>query len=523
MTYSSETGGDSLTFNGLTSGGMSILQPVVSAAAITLSSVGGTANLVVQPFSVMANVVAGQDLTVSYQVDNESSVAATGGWTDSVYLSAQPTLSASSVLLGRVDVSGGVSANGQYSRTLTEPVPGLAPDNYYVIVLADSRGLVPEANRATAELASTNPVQVTIPTLAVGTPVSGTIASGQDVYYQVTLAAGQDVAITAGLGALLGGELYVGYQFVPTSSSYTAASTSPTQMTQQVVIPDTQAGTYDILVHGDTGSAAGAALTLSASILPLEVTGASPSQAGNSGTTTLTIQGAEFTAGTKVSLVPHGGGAPISASLVSLQSSTTLFAQFNLAGAAAGGYDIVVTSGTQNATEPSGLTVTSNAQPGHIAASLSVPSISRPGRIAYLTLTYSNDGSADAPAPLFAVAVTSGNAVIGTPGETSFSGSSVQLLGIATTGPAGTLPPGYRGTIQIPYESTTLQAGAAIDFSLQTITGDSTPINWSALESTLQPSYIPSLAWPAVFANLTAGFGSTTASYVAASIPRPPT
>ena len=56
--------------------------------------------------------------------------------------------------------------------------------------------------------------------------------------------------------------------------------------------------------------------------------------------------------------------------------------------------------------------------------------------------------------------------------------------------------------------------GASINFSLQVLTGDSTPMNWSSLESSLQPSYIPAAAWPAVFANLTASFGSTTESYL---------
>jgi len=107
---------------------------------------------------------------------------------------------------------------------------------------------------------------------------------------------------------------------------------------------------------------------------------------------------------------------------VTFQGSTTLFAQFNLAGAAPGSYDLVVTDGAQKATEPSAFTVTSNASPGHIAYNLSVPSISRPGRIAYLTLTYSNDGGSNALAPLFVVSVTSGNATIGLPGETSFWG-----------------------------------------------------------------------------------------------------
>ena len=117
-------------------------------------------------------------------------------------------------------------------------------------------------------------------------------------------------------------------------------------------------------------------------------------------------------------------------------------------------------------------------------------------------------------APLFVVSVTSNNATIGLPGQTSFNGSSVQILGTENTGPAGTLPPGFQGTIQIPYESTTLTQGASINFSLQVLTGDTTPMNWSSLESSLQPSYIPNAAWPAVFANLTASFGSTTESYL---------
>ncbi len=472
------------------------------------------ANLVVQPFSVAANAVAGQNLTVTYEVDNESSNGFTGTWTDSVYLSTQTTLNANSVLLGRVQQDG-VAANGQYSQTVTAPVPGLLPDDYYVVVLADSQGLVPELNRTSTELASTIPVQITVPPLTVGSPISGTIASSQSLYYQVTLSAGQDVAISAGFNALQGGELYVSYQSIPSTSANLTSSTSPTQTTQQVVIPDTQAGDYYVLLTGDAGSGSGEPFTLSATALPLQISSVGPSQAGNSGTTTLTIQGAEFTAGTTVSLVPRGGGTAIAASDVMFQSSTTLFAQFNLAGAAAGAYDVDVTSGGQEATDPSAFTVTSSTTPGQITYNLSVPSISRPGRIAYLTLTYANDGGSDAPAPLFVVAVTSGNATIGLPGQTNFSGSSVQILGIENTGPAGTLPPGFQGTLEIPYESTTLTQGAEINFSLQVLTGDSTPMNWSSLESSLQPSYIPNAAWPAVFANLTAEFGTTTASYLA--------
>ncbi len=515
-TFASETGGSSLAFAGLGSGAYSYIQPAVNATAIDLATTMSAADLSIEPFSVAANGTVGQSITIDYQVQNLSANAASGDWYDSFFLSTTTSLNVNALSIGNVEHSGGVTAQGSYTGTITATLPGVAPGQYYVIGEIDSKGLVPDVDRANDVAASSNPINVAIPSATLGESVSGTIDNGQDAFYQITVPAGQDLAIDASFAALQGGELYVGYQSVPTTSTYLASSTSATQITQQVVIPETQAGVYDILLHGDTGSTGGKPFTLSTVSLPLQVSDVSPMAAGNAGTTTLTIQGAEFTASAAVSLVPHAGGKPIAATQVTFQGSTTVFARFNLAGAEAGGYDVVVTDGAQKATEPSAFTVTSNASPGQISYNLSVPLVSRPGRIAYLTLTYSNDGGSNALAPLFVVSVTSDNATIGLPGETSFVGSSIQVLGIESTGPAGTLPPGYQGTLLIPYESTTLVTGASIKFSLQVMTGDGTPMNWSSLESTLQPSYMSSAAWSAVFANLTASFGPTTDTYLAA-------
>ena len=92
--------------------------------------------------------------------------------------------------------------------------------------------------------------------------------------------AGDDLAITAAFAALQGGELYVGYQSVPTSSAYLASSTSPTQTTQQVVIPDTQAGTYYVLLQGDTGSTGGQPFTLTTAVAAAPGHGRQPGPGG---------------------------------------------------------------------------------------------------------------------------------------------------------------------------------------------------------------------------------------------------
>ena len=167
-----------------------------------------------------------------------------------------------------------------------------------MIAEIDSKGLVPDVNRANNVAASSNPINVALPSAPLGQTVSGTIANGQDVYYQITVPAGQDLAINASFAALQGGELYVGYQSVPTIEHvpgfFDLANTDHT------------AGRHsrhpgrDVL-HPAPGrhrlDRRPAVHAVRPQSLPLQVTGVSPAQAGNSGTTTLTIQGAEFTAG----------------------------------------------------------------------------------------------------------------------------------------------------------------------------------------------------------------------------------
>ncbi len=101
IAYASQTGGSSLSFAGVNSGALAVLEPHIGTTGITLSTVTAPSNLVAQPFTVAANAVVGQGLAVTYQVDNESVNSASGTWTDSVYFSTQPTLNSSSVLLGR--------------------------------------------------------------------------------------------------------------------------------------------------------------------------------------------------------------------------------------------------------------------------------------------------------------------------------------------------------------------------------------------------------------------------------------
>ncbi len=147
-----------------------------------------------------------------------------------------------------------------------------------------------------------------------------------------------------------------------------------------------------------------------------------------------------------------------------------------------------------------------------IALNLEVPPTSSYGVDNSLVIQYSNTGTTAVAAPL--LVVSADNANLWLPTDPAVSGSSLQVLATGPTGPAGTLAPGASGSIVVDYTSTSSSA-SNIHFSVGQLTPGQT-INWSALQSSMQPSYIPSSAWNAVFANFMANVGNTTDSYQAA-------
>src|SRR5262249_2660627 len=132
----------------------------------------------------------GQNLTVNYTVTNQGTVPATGTWVDSVYLSADGTLRPDSLRIGRVTHTGDVAGLASYNGTLTVPVPGVQDGAYRILVVADSGLQVPDVDRSNAIMAAAPPFSVRAPLLTIGTPVTGTIADGQDLYYRLNVPPG---------------------------------------------------------------------------------------------------------------------------------------------------------------------------------------------------------------------------------------------------------------------------------------------------------------------------------------------
>src|SRR5262249_10843810 len=168
----------------------------------------------------------------------------------SLYLSTDGVLDPSDVLLGRFEHHGGVAGNSSYTETLTAIVPALAEGNYRVIVLADSRQLVLQSNRANDVGASAGMTALSVPILALGAPFSGTIANGQDLYFRLDVPVGRDVELAANFATAPAAELVERYASLPDRSTYDQAAPNLFDLHPQILLASAQAGRYYVLLHG---------------------------------------------------------------------------------------------------------------------------------------------------------------------------------------------------------------------------------------------------------------------------------
>jgi hypothetical protein len=470
------------------------------------------ADLVAGTVTVPASAVAGQTITVSYQVTNNGSLPANGSWTDALYLSPTPAWSVSDPLLGRVPQTQDLAAGAGYTGTLTAIVPGVAPGAYYVLLRTNILNTFPEPNLADNLSASAAQVAIDAPALTLGTPTAGTLSTGQAAYYKVVVAAGQTLQVAlAGQTATAANELYVSYGTMPTRSQYGYRFNHPSAANQQITVPNTQAGAYYVLVYGGNVPAGPENDTVTAALVPFSVQAVTPRQVGT-GPVTLQIGGAAFAFDTTFQL-RGAGGAVINATRTLLGDSSTVFATFDLTGRATGSYDVwAIQSGGASTHLASAVQVVPVTPANRVQVQLIVPNGVLVGRPGTITVTYDNPGNTDLPAPL--LLLSGQNALFQKPGQTTYEAASLQVFGYNPTGPFGTLPPGFQGSISLLYKPVTVGAGVASNFTLQTLADPAEPFDWGAVAANDVPLNTSAEQWAGFVGTAAAVMGSTWGSVV---------
>ena len=144
-----------------------------------------------------------------------------------------------------------------------------------------------------------------------------------------------------------------------------------------------------------------------------------------------------------------------------------------------------------------------------IEVSISSPSSILPNSADEVTVTYRNVGDTDVPAPLLSLKVE--NALLKVAGESDFTESQVQFLGVNKQGVAGVLPPGESNRFTVQFQPSS-SGNAPINFSVSTV-DDATVIDWESLRDRSRPDYIPDDAWQRIYDNFLTEVGTTASDY----------
>nr|MCU0871095.1 dockerin type I domain-containing protein [Pirellulaceae bacterium] len=219
---------------------------------------------------------------------------------------------------------------------------------------------------------------------------------------------------------------------------------------------------------------------------------------------TLTLEGGKLTDGLSYQVV--GPDAVVHQAInISAVNSSLVYATFDLSGLPIGAYDVQAVSPGATATFSGALAVAADpARP--VESAVSGPAFFRPHRVVRLTVDYVNPGGADAVAPL--LFLESDNGQFRLPGQTAWMPDAFQIVGINHSGPAGVLPPGYRGTIAVEFLPKTFGSGVTSRFQVS-LADPAEQVDWAGLKDLVHPRFQPADSWDVIYQSFLAKVGTT--------------
>ena len=502
----------------LTATGSNASSYAAALAAQTVEVVGtivASPEVVVSGIAAPAAAQAGEQVPITWILTNQGSATAVGPWTDAVYL-ASDAAGDNLIPLGTALFSGTIAPSQSVTVQDTVILPGSLAGNEWLVVRTDVGNQLNEPLGAAAKQAvASGPTDIlATPTLAVGTPVSGTLAAGQTGFYQIALAAGENVDLTAISNQVTAANAFtVGYGAIATNGQAITMLGTQGVADPLAILTATSAGTYYIAL-ADNSISGGETYSLSATAVPFSISHITPNSGSNLGSVTLTINGAEFNANQQVEVVAPDGTVR-DATSVDWVNGSQLWATFNLQGLAVGTYSVEIGNGTLSAALPDAFQVT-NGPTGQASVSLVVQAPTLAGGTGTVTVDYANNGQTDVTAPVLDLTAT--QALLDAGGVVGSSGNIV-FLGTNPSGPAGVLQPGVQGSVSFTYIPADPTGTLAPSFSVGTLlptdsTNGQTAWNgiWSSLESALQPPTVDATDWNNVWTDFVGLVGTTTAS-----------
>jgi uncharacterized repeat protein (TIGR02543 family) len=378
---------------------------------------------------------AGDSLPLSWMAASVGLAPFSGSWRDRIVLVDES--GSRSVDLGTVVSSGAMAPGTTNAFSAGVRLPAEAEGTWRVALhLNSARDVWEGSNGTNNSIVSASTLTVSIPATAPAAGVSGTASAGAPGFAKI--AAGGE-ALLVRVSAPAGTVVYLGSDYLPSASGYTARAVAGADGTAVLAVPAGTDAAY-LLVE----SATGASVAFSASFESgsLAVTRVSSPTLPYSGTATLGVTGAAFESGCTAALVRGGTVAADAVAKTAVLSTTTLALSLDCGKLAQGAsYDLRVTAADgRTATLRNAVTVATVPPKAVLKASLDVPATVRRGRTVTVWVDYENTGNIEMPAPVFEIVSQGQVFQVGGAVYTN----SVKVMGLSKEAPVGALRPGEK-------------------------------------------------------------------------------
>ena len=346
-------------------------------------------------FPTSANI--GEDVEVSWTLQNVGFNPAQGNIKEAVYLSTDSVWSSDDIMLGSMTYTVNLASGGQAQRSATLTLQGVPTGDYYVVVRTNILNALNENTYTNNKAVSLMTMHVDYPSLYIGQEEQRELGSGQSAYYKLEVGPEYEnqtlsCKLTTAAPNISNG-LYIAYSSAPTASNFNFSATLPYVQEQEILIPSLEQGTYYIMVTGQTSDNSTQNVTILASIINFEILSVDANSGANTGSVTTQIIGAKFDTIMDFRLANSNGYLP--AEKVFFHNSTESFVTFNLRDQETGVYDVVAELPGGIITIKDQAFVIEEGLPAELLSNIIAPASVRNGNTFTVTIEYGNIGSTD--------------------------------------------------------------------------------------------------------------------------------
>lgn len=436
-----------------------------TTAAIVNSS-ATPAELAITRLSAPSSITAGESVTITYTVQNNSDNDAEGLLRDVIYMSKDNKLDASDEMIGVVTGDVCIEAGNSIEREVTGRITNMVEGSYYIIVKTNSTHSIAESDYDNNSRVCDAATSLNYARLSLGESASATTSG----LFKLPV---HDGISAKTLGLYLNhpeanpSTMYVAYESVPTTAKYDRKSSALEDGKQELLVPNVQSGNYYVLTQANSATNKSlnefllsdqtadddVYMTISANEVQFGATSLSIKEGGNGGWLTTDIHGALFDSIMDFRLLRDKQYIP--AESITFHDQTSTRTIFNLQDAAVGSYDVVseLPDGTQ-ATLPNGFNVLPGTSVG-LGVKLEGPKDTRFNGASPISVTYANGGNTDVSICELLIVVEGGNIATSIEGlkEEKHELHLIPDTGVDNRGYA-TISPGTQRTVNLFLQQT---------------------------------------------------------------------